>query len=382
MSRVRELVQDVRMILQSVANPSSKFITYFQLLDAFREPGCPVCTRLERGALRALDGLMYEQVNDPFTRDRLVESHGFCNWHAWMLISVRNSALGVALIYRHLLQETLEHLQAAGREIHPRGRWQRLRERLVGPRGEPIPILAWRSRKSPCYLCTFARRSERDDLRTILEFLGEAEFAEAFARSDGLCLPHLYASMAVGRDHLNLRVLLAMQENRWQDLLWELEEFARKFDYRYADEAKGRESSSWHRALEAFVGRVGVFGPERGEPRVYEAPQGVTAGPTPTEGGPLRAVDEEQRAEIECVRFENEKLRRRIEELLARQAEVHRTRLALEVQLLKLTSDLKAMAVDLAATSGVKQAPPGATPPTGGSNGQASTQGGEPNLTN
>ncbi len=380
MGRVRELVQDVRMILQK-ATSSSKFIAYFQLLDAFKEPGCPVCTRLEQGALKALDGLMYEQVNDPFTRDRLVESHGFCNWHAWMLPTVHNSALGVALIYRHLLQETLEHLQAAGREIRPRGRWQRLWERLTGSREELLPILTWRSQKKPCYLCTFARRSEEDDLGTIFDFLGEAEFAEAFTQSAGLCLPHLYAAMAVGRDHPNLRKLLAIHEKRWQDLLWELEQFARKFDYRYVDEAKGRESSSWHRALDAFVGRVSVFGPERGEPRVHKAPQNVTPGPTPTEGGLMRAVDAEQRAEIESIRFENEKLRRRIEGLLAQQEEDHRTRLALECQVLKLTSDMKGMAVDVAAATEGKQAGPGATLTAGGSNGQASTQGGERGVT-
>jgi hypothetical protein len=298
-----------------------------------------------------------------------------------MLPSVHNSALGVALIYKHLLQETLEHLEAASREVQPRRRWQRLWERVTGSRQEPLPILAWRSQKKPCYLCRYARRSEHDDLKTILEFIGEPEFAEAFTRSAGLCLPHLYAAMAVGRDHPNLRTLLAMHEKCWQDLLWELEEFARKFDYRYADEPRGRESSSWHRALDAFVGRAGVFGPERGEPQAYKAPQGVTPAPTPTEGGPIRAVDAEHRAEVESVCFENEKLRRHIEELLARQTEDHRTRLALEFQVLKLTSDLKAMAVDLAAAQG-EPVPPGATPAAGGSNGQVSTQGGERSVTN
>ena len=110
MSRLREFVQDVRIILQRMG-PSSKHIAYFQLLDAFKQPGCPVCTRLEQGATRSLDSLMYEQVNDPITRQRLVESHGFCNWHAWILPGIHNSALGVALIYRHLLQETLDRLQ-------------------------------------------------------------------------------------------------------------------------------------------------------------------------------------------------------------------------------------------------------------------------------
>lgn len=375
MGRLGTLVQDVRMILQSVANPSSKFITYFQLLDAFKEPGCPVCTRLEQGALKALNGLMYEQVNDPFTRDRLVESHGFCNWHAWMLASIHNSALGVALIYKHLLQETLEHLEAATREVQPRGRWQRLWERLTGSRKEPLPILAWRSKKRPCYLCTFARRSEKDYLKTILEFIGEPEFAEAFDRSAGLCLPHLYAAMAVGRDHPNLGTLLVMQEKRWRDLLWELEEFARKFDYRYADEAKGRESSSWHRALDAFVGRAGVFGPERGVGPVSgprEAPVSPAAGAEAPQ-----ADDAERSAELESLRFENEKLRRRIEELLAKQAQDHRTRLALEFQILRLTADVKALGVELAAARDAKPAHQSHSPRPIGADGQAIIEGGE-----
>lgn len=378
MSRLRELVQDVRMILRP-ANSSSKFITYFQLLDAFQKPGCPVCTRLEQAALKALDGLMYEQVNDPFTRDRLLESHGFCNWHAWMLPSIRNSALGVALIYRHLLGETLEHLQAASRAARPRGRWQRLRERLTGPRQEPLSILGWRSKKSRCYMCSFARRSEKDDLRTILEFIGEAEFGEAFARSAGLCLPHLYAAMAIGRDHPHLPTLLAIHERRWRDLQWELEEFARKFDYRYADEAKGRESSSWHRVLDVFVGRAGVFGPEREDGPVTQAAQSTPPGPAETSRP--REVDADRESEIESLRFENEKLHRRIETLLAQQAEDRQTRLALEFQVLKLTADLKAMALALAAADRGEPSPADATPGATGSDRQPSAQGGEPAQT-
>ncbi len=343
---LRDLVQDVRMILRS-AGPSSKFITYFQLLDAFKEAGCPVCSLVERGALRALDGLMYEQVNDPFTRDRLLESQGFCNWHAWMLPSVRNSALGVALIYRHLLGETLGRLQATMRGSHPRGRWERLRERLAGPRGERPPILSWRTKRPRCYLCMFARQSERDHLRTILEFVGEPEFAEGFARSAGMCLPHLTAATEIGRDHPNLRVLLTAHEARWKDLVWELEEFARKFDYRYADEAKDRESSSWHRVLEVFAGRAGLFGPERGD---GPTPQGGgIAPPVSIETEPPRAAGAERCGEIEQLHFENDKLRRRVQELLAQQTEDRRTRLALEFQILKLTSDLKAVTVDVAA---------------------------------
>ena len=73
---------------------STKCLTYFQLLDAFEEPGCPACSLLACGTQKALDGPLYEQVNDPIARARLVESHGFCNWHAWLLPRIANSAPG------------------------------------------------------------------------------------------------------------------------------------------------------------------------------------------------------------------------------------------------------------------------------------------------
>jgi hypothetical protein len=333
-----EVVQDVRAILRSPRGPSSKFITYFQLLDAFQVPGCPVCTLLEQGERKALDALLYEQVNDPFTRDRLVESHGFCNWHAWMLPGVHNSASGVALIYRHLLSETLEQVAATLREVRPRSRWQRIKARLFGSREEPLLLLAWRKKKRRCYLCAFSRRTETDYLTTILEFLGEADFAEAFGRSAGLCLPHLCLAAALGRDDQNLRSLLAAQEARWRDLTWELGEFVRKFDYRYAGEARGRENSSWQRVLEVLVGRAAVFGPER------------EALLTPPDASVLARASESPQApetvgmpgETEQLRFENDRLNRRVEDLLAWQEEDRRTRLALEFQILKLTADLKA----------------------------------------
>jgi len=377
MSRLRELVQDVRTILQRMG-PSSKHIAYFQLLDACKQPGCPVCTRLERGAIRSLDALMYEQVNDPITRQRLVESHGFCNWHAWILPGIHNSALGVALIYRHLLQETLDRLQAARRDAHPRTRRRRVWERLTGSRRDPIQMLAWRGRKTRCPMCGFARHAERDDLTTILEYIGEPGFAEAFSRSSGLCLPHLYLAMTIGRDHPHLCTLLAGHEARWKDLVWELEEFARKFDYRYADEAKGRETGSWHRALEVFTGRASLFGPERGN-WPSEPPQ-ATPGMVPASGAESGTAHQERLDELESLAFEHERLHRRIEELLSQREEDRQARLSLEFQILKLTADLKALAAGVAAGQS-EPAPAVAPPRKGGSEGRPASQGGEADQT-
>jgi hypothetical protein len=54
-------------------------------------------------------------------------------------------------------------------------------------------------------------------------------------------------------------------------------------------------------------------------------------------------------SELETLRFENEKLRRRIEELLSPREQDRQTRLTLEFQILKLTADLKSLAAGVAA---------------------------------
>jgi hypothetical protein len=262
-TRVRQFIQEVATILQPTP-ASSKFVTYYELLDAFGKPGCPVCTNLERGSLKALSDLLYEQVTDPASRRRLVESRGYCNWHAWMLPKVQNSPLGAALIYRHLLGEALERLKASRRTIQGESFWRGLWERLTRTRTGPISLLDWWRQKSRCPLCALARQTERESLRTILRFIGEAEFAIGFARSAGLCLAHLCETAAIGKDHPNLPVLLSVHEKQWSALAEELEEFARKCDYRFATEAMGQEGSSWCRVVDVFVGRPGVFGPERG----------------------------------------------------------------------------------------------------------------------
>ena len=262
--RLGRFIQDKGTILRPTGG-SSKFVTYYELLDAFGKPGCPVCTNLERGSLKALHDMLYEQVTDPESRRRLVESRGYCNWHAWMLPRVQNSPLGAALIYGHLLAEALARLQSSRREARKRSSWQRMWERVTRVHGGPVPLLEWWSTKSRCPLCGLARQSERQSLGTILHFIGEAEFAAGFGRSSGLCLAHLCEAAAIGPDHPNLPALLAAHEARWTALAAELEEFARKNDYRFATEAVGEEGSSWRRVLDVFVGRPGVFGPERAD---------------------------------------------------------------------------------------------------------------------
>lgn len=260
--RFWQVVQRARAAVRP-AGVGSKFVMYYELLEAFREPGCPVCTRLEQLSLRALDELLYEQVTDPVTRARLLASRGFCNRHAWMLPRIQNSPLGTAVIYHHLLTSALERVTADAAGHQPRGWWRRLSRRATGQPDGFLSLVAWWNTRTPCPLCTRSRHAERDHLTALLRFLQETEFSEGLRASAGLCLPHLCRTMAIGRDHPSLPVLLSIQDARWSALAAELEEFIRKNDYRFATEPVGQEGDSWRRALDALAGRAGAPHPER-----------------------------------------------------------------------------------------------------------------------
>lgn len=251
---------------------SAKFVMYFDLLIAFAERGCPVCRLLEQSSRKTLDALLYEQVNDPESRQTLVASRGFCNWHTWMMREMQVSRLGVALIGHHLL---VEAIRAVGNRAAPaEPNWRQL-FRQGTPQGAEGLSAWWRAGKG-CPVCARLQRSERDSLRVLLDYFDEEEFAGQFARSGGLCIPHLCRALDGAPEHRSLPALIAAHCARWTALQAELDEFIRKHDYRFASEPMGAEGDSWSRTLEVLAGRPGLFGTERSRrsPGTNDSPRG------------------------------------------------------------------------------------------------------------
>jgi hypothetical protein len=240
-----------------------RFVSYFELKDAFCEEGCPVCGLLLKWTRRYLHSLFYEYVNDLGVRGRLRESHGFCNWHAWMASTIDNSQSGIAIIYEHLLRDQIGRLRDFRAGIGPRSWWARLKAKLLRVENRPS-ILDERQRRAACPACTRREQFfEQDLLHTLLSSLTDQEFADAFRLSFGVCLPHLCQAVTMGRDHPNLPLLIDIQLEKLGSLRSELMEYLRKLDYRFMAEPRGEEKTAWRRAIELFVGKQEVFGPDR-----------------------------------------------------------------------------------------------------------------------
>ena len=277
----------------------TKFMSYFNLRDALAQPGCPICTLVERVSSRYLDSLLYERVNDVGTREDLRESLGFCNWHAWKALEIGSFALGMGILYGDILEQVEARLDKVRDSLPLTNRassWIKF--------FRPSPKVSSPSALRPQRRCPACRRAgffERVYLQTLLDFISEEDFANPFSLSAGICFPHLIAITENFPYHPNLPLLVRKQIDKLQSLRGEVAEFVRKQDYHFFREPRGAEVDSWKRAMEMVVGRREIFpsqmdrgGREEEAPFEEESPVGMSG-------------------ETEEIDLENEKLRRRYE---------------------------------------------------------------------
>lgn len=221
-----------------------KHLSYFNLLDALGEKGCPICFLLKKTTAKFRDDFLYEQVNDPKVRQEIRDSLGFCNACSWEL---RNSgdAFGISIIYRDLLgiiAEGIKNILEAGRgSVKTLNRFLKdIREKLG---------------RNNCLICKARLEAEKRYVSTFLKNFFEPEFHSAFKNSFGLCLPHLIAVIRDCRDEDVRNKILAIEQGKVNSLVQELSEFQRKHDYRFSQEKFGSEKNSWVRAIEKMVGK-------------------------------------------------------------------------------------------------------------------------------
>jgi len=217
---------------------------YFDLIEAFSEPGCPVCRVSLELARHYVDSILYEYVNDPGVRDEIRKSHGYCNEHAWWMLDVGGAGLGIAIFQRDIVQTVLD-----------------LTETLPNGRNAPQSAQELLKRLQPtaeCPVCAHRRTMDDITLDTLLQHIGDEKLARALVGSAGLCLPHFSRALELVDNAEALKQLVALQQSTLTRLRDDLAEFIRKNDYRFRDEGFGKEGDSWRRAIGIVSGERGV----------------------------------------------------------------------------------------------------------------------------
>jgi len=199
--------------------------TFFNLSDAMAEKGCALCRLVARAEHDALEALLYENVNDPGTRDAMLASLGFCPAHA-ELATRMSDAFGIAMLYEALCWE------AAGR--------------ITG-------ALSLGATK-PCPICRAGTDAEERYRAELCLRMSEPDFRERFLASEGFCLPHYQKVAAMIHDQAIGEIVRAHEAATLLALADQLRVFIDKHGYKKSA-AFGAEAIAWLRALEKFSGK-------------------------------------------------------------------------------------------------------------------------------
>ncbi len=335
---------------------NDRYLAYFDLLEAFQRPGCPVCRCVAAASRRHLETLGYEHVNDPELRRRLRASWGLCNWHTWILADLPGSPFAAAVIHEDLLRAAGHRTAALGarasRAAAGACRWL---GRLVGARRPPALVRLYR-RRPPCPACVEAARVEARAVDALAVFAGELAFQRAYEESDGLCVPHTVQAVERAAGRPEAETLARLTVRRWEVLRRRVERFVAKHDHRNTEPFSDDEVGAWRRALATIAGEPGLFGDDRalaaGGPRSAgggtEARRRLPA--SALEPGPS---DRSSAAEREA--FERRKLELRIEELTRQLGEASSRAAALHYRLSRVAEDRNVLELNLAGERGANR---------------------------
>ena len=224
-----------------------KHTAYYNLLDALPQPGCALCRLGHEVEVHYIENVLYSKTTAISTRAEWRQARGLCLTHARQLDQIGH-ALGVSLFYQDILLTLKQVLERASpQRAARRGGKRRLLEELA-PEVE-------------CPACAYRALLEAVYVETLLDHLVDPEFVDRLREADPLCLTHCRHALEVVSDAESFRTLRDVQVEHWEQLIAELEEFARKNDHRFQHETVGQEGTAWLRAVDAVAGTCGLGEP-------------------------------------------------------------------------------------------------------------------------
>lgn len=190
--------------------------------------GCPFCALLTETTQRYVRALLSESVLSPQLHQRLAQSRGFCQAHAWLLES---EGEGIAILYGTVLQTLRQALrEGLAQAASPtKRRWL----------GKPQPTLGAQLREqlSPtdtCLVCEHQAQSTAFALGQLLENLdevgGEGVLAQLYQATSGACLPHFLQLLELAVSDSSARWLAELQLHNITALETQLEQSRRGED--------------------------------------------------------------------------------------------------------------------------------------------------------
>ncbi len=206
----------------------SRDTTWFELYDSMKDNQCQICTLSSKLIDNAMDGFLYESVNDPYLREKIKKAHGLCNFHSKMLIE-KGDPLAHALIYSDLLAQAISEIDSRNTNA-----------------------LSTYDKHTDCIFCERVKSSEKIYAKAFLSAYEDKDFATKYSESGMLCLPHIKLMLENSSKTQSIIAnnILQVTRQKYSELLNDLNEIRRKNDYRFSNEPLTEsERTAWKKAV-------------------------------------------------------------------------------------------------------------------------------------
>lgn len=215
------------------------------LLEAYSQPGCPVCRIGAQTVRRQLKALFYEYVNDREMRDSLVKSLGFCSEHVRLLLSHKIAdTLGASIIYEHLAKVVLREFPKQASNMQPKELSRKISSLVSASEG-----------LGECLACKRRDETVSYTLQQIGISLNNTALREALEMSDGFCFSHLSQLLLEIQKPTDIEFVLTLTRNKLEIRQAEMAEVIRKNDHRFhAEKITENEALAWKKAMVTLSG--------------------------------------------------------------------------------------------------------------------------------
>jgi len=215
----------------------------WEVLQALKESGCPICRVQRQWSAKFYYWLFAQNYYAGTMPEELKRSGGLCYAHAKKLLEIR-SVYVTSVMYDYLTQDVLDKLQSLAEEV-----------RCEINRSSHKPYHFSITPTGECPACVEERKLAERALSELVAALDQDKVAEDYRASDALCMPHFHCAVEQALPHIVL-LLAETQITKLSMLKIDFAEYFRKVDYRFANEPKGNEKTTWERAIRRFVGEV------------------------------------------------------------------------------------------------------------------------------
>ncbi len=224
-----------------------------EIIRLVNQEGCPICRACNESLETQWFWFFSESYGQGNGVTKYINYYGFCEKHT-LEIARKGPPRQKSAIYSWIIDNNLPQLEDALKTLQKHTGNNPIITNL-GLRGFKRR-LDFAKPKGNCLFCGMVEDTSKRVLTDLLTVLEDPEVRKFFRKSNGLCMKHFFKVFDYFKPeyYAGLHEIIAVQIARLKELKRDFDEYFRKSDYRFANEPKGKEQTTWLRAVKRFIG--------------------------------------------------------------------------------------------------------------------------------